>query len=163
MTLLWGEIKRSSAEKEIQAMTKESMQSGTNPRTGGNYKPLAESTIKQRQTIARKTRTDPSFEASFANNTITGQLAKAIRAVVLVSRRKVRVFVRDSKRRPYRTTKGKAYSTIPPNNAQVANYLDRMGREVLYPSKKIIEAFNKIIEPAKRAAGKKFKGGNNGN
>jgi hypothetical protein len=159
MTLLWGEIKRSSAALEAATIARTEMQDGLNPKTGKGYRSLKPSTIENRKRLEKFNKTDVMYKAEKANNTFTGQLARAIRAVVIVSKRRLRVFVAGTIHRPYKTSKKGRAKNSGLTNSDLAQYLTDKGRDVLHPSKRIIKNFDRIISAAKKAAAAAFKRG----
>jgi hypothetical protein len=89
-------------------------------------KPLENSTVRSRTSLARYNDTHPVFSPKRSNLTITGQLLDALE--YSVQGNKVTITVQDSRRTPYQG-RGGPHQGNPPTNRDVAIYQAEMGRD----------------------------------
>jgi hypothetical protein len=84
---------------------------------------LAESTIENRRSIARREQTQATYSDKRSNLTLTGQLLDSLKMFISRGVLKIRP---DGKRRPYKTIK-KSRAKRPPSNDELAVHLEDKG------------------------------------
>lgn len=95
-------------------------------------KPLAASTIKSREELAKYNRTSKFFIAPFSNLHFTGQLINAIKfAVKTKGANVVEVYVDNSQRKKLKTKSGKPSKARATTNSKVAKYVQDAGRKFM--------------------------------
>lgn len=127
---------------------KREIRSGTNPKTGKNYRQLKESTIRNRRYLARNNPTHPQYSPARSNLTLTGQLIDGIKARFNKASGVLTIFI-SGKHPGYRGNSGKIKGSSK-SRAEIAQALEDQGRPVLNISKRFTQFIVDRIERALR-------------
>ena len=108
---------------------KETIRSGTNPKTGKPYKKLAESTIRHREFYAKINSTHPEYAPRRSNLTFTGQLVDSIKGKLKRTSKSVMIEIEPTgTHQGIKLKSGKRSPSI--KNKKLAEFLADMGRFV---------------------------------
>lgn len=116
-------------------------------RTNGIDPSLADSTIQNRERIARKNKTHKDYVSWFSNLTLSGQLLDSLKSKFVPSSFSISILSSDKAHKKYRPSKRST-----PTLNQIFKYQKQMGRDILivFERKSFVDKITRKLQSAIR-------------